>query len=77
MAGGTTFPRDDGRNRGCWTAAVLSSLPGTCKYHDIVPFAYLQDVLHRLPALPADPLEELLPDSLFASHPSARRKTAA
>jgi hypothetical protein len=77
MVGGTTFPRDDGRDRGCWTAAVLSSLPGTCKYHDIDPFAYLQDVLHRLPALPANRFEELLPDSLFASHLSARRKTAA
>jgi hypothetical protein len=77
MVGGTTFPQDDGRDRGCRAAAVLSSLPGTCKYHDIDPFAYLQDVLHRLPAHPADPLEELLPDGWFASHPSARRKTAA
>ena len=29
------------------------------------------------PAHPADQLDELLPDVWFASHPSARRKTAA
>ena len=52
-------------------------MTGTCKYHDIDPFAYLQDILRRLPAHPADQLEELLPDVWFASHPSARRKTAA
>jgi hypothetical protein len=30
------------------TAAVLYSFTGTCKHHDIDPFAYLQDVLRRL-----------------------------
>jgi hypothetical protein len=49
--------------------------PRTLKGID--PFAYLQDVLHRLPATPAGQLDELLPDVWFATHSSARRKTAA
>jgi hypothetical protein len=63
-----------GSDRGGRTAAVLYSLIGTCKHHDIDPFAYLQDVLRRLPSHPMDQLDELLPDVWFASHPSARRK---
>jgi hypothetical protein len=66
-----------GSDRGGRTAAVLYSFTGTCKHHEIDPFAYLQDVLRRLPSHPADQLEELLPDVWFASHPSARRKRAA
>src|SRR5262249_15209067 len=66
-----------GSDRGGRTAAVLYSFTGTCKHHDIDPFAYLQDILRRLPSHPADLLDELLPDVWFASHPSARRKTAA
>jgi hypothetical protein len=65
-----------GSDRGGRTAAVLYSLTGTCKHHDIDPFAYLRDILHRLPSHPADQLDELLPDVWFASHPSARRKRA-
>jgi hypothetical protein len=66
-----------GSDRGGRTAAALYSCTGTCKHHDIDPFAYLQDILRRLPSHPADQLEELLPDVWFASQPSARRKTAA
>jgi hypothetical protein len=46
-------------------------------HHDIDPFAYLADILRHLPSQPAGRLDELLPDVWFASHPSARRKTAA
>jgi transposase len=66
-----------GSDRGGRTAAVLYSLTGTCKRHDIDPFAYLQDVLRLLPSRPADRLDEFLPDVWLASHPSARRKKAA
>ena len=66
-----------GSDRGGRTAAVLYSLTGTCKHHDIDPFAYLQDVLRRLPAHTAGGLDEFLPDVWFATHPSARRKMAA
>jgi hypothetical protein len=66
-----------GSDRGGRTAAVLYSFTGTCKHHDIDPFAYLRDILHRLPSHPADQLEELLPDVWFKLHPAARRKTAS
>jgi hypothetical protein len=66
-----------GSDRGGRTAAVLYSLTGTCRHHGIDPFAYLQDVLRRLPAHPAGELDEFLPDAWFASHPHARRKKAA
>jgi transposase len=66
-----------GSDRGGRTAAVLYSFTGTCRHHDIDPFAYLTDILRRLPSHPAGQLDELLPDNWFASHPSARRKTAA
>jgi transposase len=66
-----------GSDRGGRTAAVLYSFTGTCKHHDIDPFAYLTDILRRLPSHPAGQLAELLPDVWFASHPSARRKKAA
>lgn len=66
-----------GSDRGGRTAAVLYSLTGTCRHHHIDPFAYLRDVLGRLPSLPMDQLDALLPDLWFASHPAARRKTAA
>jgi hypothetical protein len=52
-------------------------LTGTCKHHDIDPFAYLQDILARLPTKPKDRLEELLPDAWFAAHPKAHRKVAS
>jgi hypothetical protein len=66
-----------GSDRGGRTAAVLYSLTGTCKHHSIDPFAYFRDIRSRLPSRPADQLDELLPDVWFASHPAARRKTAA
>src|SRR5262245_24571798 len=40
------------------------------------PFAYLKDVLERLPTQRVDRLGELLPDAWFAAHPRARRKVA-
>ena len=49
-------------------------LDRNCKHLDIDRFAYLRDILRRLPAHPADQLDELLPDVWFASHPSARRR---
>jgi hypothetical protein len=66
-----------GSDRGGRTAAVLYSVTGTCKHHDIDPFAYLRHILRRLPSRPPDQREELLPDVWFGSHPTARRKRAA
>lgn len=51
-----------GSDNGGRTAAILYSLIGTCKRHKIEPWAYLRDVLTRIPELPTEKLDELLPD---------------
>jgi len=51
-----------GSDKGGQTAAVLFSFTSTCHRLGIEPWAYLQDVLARLPATPAERLGELLPD---------------
>ncbi len=56
---------------------VLYSIVGSCKRHQVDPFAYLKDILDRLSTHPADRLGELLHDAWFASHPHARRKVAS
>lgn len=48
---------EDGGKR----AAVIYSLIGTCKLSGIEPFAYLRDVLERLPTHPASRIAELTP----------------
>ena len=58
-----------GSDRGGRTAAVLCSLTGTRKHHDIDPFVYLQDILRRMPSHPAGQLDELLPDVWFGRTP--------
>jgi transposase len=50
-----------GSDQGGKTAAVLFSFTATCKILGIDSFAYLRDVLERLPTHPAERLEELLP----------------
>jgi transposase len=51
-----------GSPRGGQTAAVLFSFTSTCQRLGIEPWAYLQDVLTRLPTTPAGHLGDLLPD---------------
>src|SRR5262249_61683837 len=51
-----------GSPRGGQTAAVLFSFTSTCQRLGIEPWAYLQDVLTRLPATAAGRLGDLLPD---------------
>ena len=58
-----------GSDRGGRAAAIAYSLIQTCKLHGIEPFAYLTDVLRRLPAHPINRVAELLP---FRCQPSAR-----
>jgi hypothetical protein len=55
------------------TAAVLISVTSTCQRLGIDPWAYLQDVLTCLPAMPAEERPTLLPDRWQA----ARQQTAA
>jgi hypothetical protein len=66
-----------GSDQGGRTAATLYSLVGSCKRHQVDPFAYLKDILKRLPTHPADRLDELLPDALIAANPDARRRVAS
>ena len=65
-----------GSDRGGRTAAILYSFVGSCKRLGGDPFAYLKDVLWRLPTHPLDRLAELLPNAWFAAYPNARRKIA-
>jgi len=58
-----------GSDNGGHTAAVLFTFTATCRRHDLDPFAYLRDVFARLPTLPADRLDELLPDRWQAAPP--------
>jgi hypothetical protein len=60
-----------GSDQGGRTAAVLFSFTSTCHRLGIEPWAYLQDVLTRLPSLPAERRAELLPDRWQAARPKA------
>jgi len=51
-----------GSPQGGRTAAVLVSFTSTCNRLGVEPWAYLQDVLARLPTTSAGQLDELLPD---------------
>jgi transposase len=67
-----------GSDKGGATAAVLFSFTVTCKRHGIDPFAYLRDVLTRLPTQPPERLDELLPDRWAAAwRAEAAAKAAA
>jgi hypothetical protein len=56
-----------GSPRGGQTAAVLFSFTSTCQRLNIEPWAYLQDVLTRLPATPAGQHGDLLPEQWQAA----------
>ena len=66
-----------GSDRGGRTAATLYSLVASGKRHQVDPFAYLKDILERLPTHPAKALGELLPDAWLEARPEARRRTAS
>jgi transposase len=65
-----------GSANGGRTAAVLFSFTSTCHRLGIEPWAYLQDVLTRLPRTPAERLVDLLPDRWQAARPQAAPSTA-
>jgi transposase len=51
-----------GSEKGGHTAAVLYSFTSTCQRLNVEPWAYLQDVLKRLPNTPPEQVAQLLPD---------------
>jgi transposase len=61
-----------GSEQGGQTAAVLFSFTSTCQRLGVEPWAFLEDVLTRLPGLPGDQLDELLPDRWQAARQAAR-----
>jgi hypothetical protein len=65
-----------GSPRGGETAAVLLGSTSTCGRLGVEPWSYLQDVLTRLPGLPAARRAELLPDRWQAAR-RARQTSAA
>jgi transposase len=66
-----------GSDRGGRTEATMYCLVGSCKRHQVDPFAFLKDVLERLPSHPVDRLGEPLPDAWVAAYPQARRQVAS
>jgi transposase len=52
-----------GSHEAAQRSALLYSLPGTCKLHDINPFTWLKCILERIPALPINKIQELLPSN--------------
>jgi transposase len=61
-----------GSPRGGVTAARLLSLVVTCRRLHMDSFQYLRDVFTRLPSLPANRLDELLPNRWLQAHSEAR-----
>ena len=57
-----------GSDQGGKTAAVLMSFTSTCARLGVEPWAYLQDVLTRLPTSAAEHLADLLPDRWLVAH---------
>ena len=60
-----------GSETGGATAATLFTLLASARRHEIEPWAYLRDVLDRMPHAPASRLDEFLPDNWKRTHPEA------
>ena len=60
-----------GSETGGHTAAVLFSFTSTCHRLGVEPWAYLKDVLSRIPTTPAERLVELLPDRWLTAQQQA------
>src|SRR5215813_11106762 len=65
-----------GSPQGGRTAAVLVSFTSTCYRLGVEPWAYLQDVLTRLPTTSAGHLDELLPDQWQAARAAAAKEAS-
>jgi len=77
---GAPPPKIGGRDAGSGTsgpAAVLFSFTSTCQRLGVEPWAYLRDVLTRLPTTPAGQLGDLLPDRWQAARQAQMAKPPA
>ncbi len=54
-----------GSHEAAQRAAMMYSLLGTCKLHNVEPFSWLREVLMRISDHPANRLKELLPQNLI------------
>jgi transposase len=66
-----------GSPKGGHTAAVLYTFTSTCHRLKVEPWAYLKEVLTRMPATPLDQLTDLLPDRWQGARQVATPPTAA
>ena len=64
-----------GSENGGESAAILMTLLGSCWANQINAFAYLKDIIERLPNHPKNRLEELLAPNWIALHPQHRLPT--
>jgi len=60
-----------GSERGGRTAATLFTVIGSARLHEIEPWAYVKDVLERMPHAPWSELDSFLPDRWLKAHPTA------
>jgi transposase len=58
-----------GSSEGGKTAAILCTFTSTCSRLGVEPWAYLKDVLTRLPTMPKENLSDLLPNRWQAAQP--------
>jgi transposase len=66
-----------GSDNGGTTAAILFSFIASCQRHEVDPYAYLRDVLSRLPATPVSQLDQLMPDQWKAARAAEAALTPA
>lgn len=60
-----------GSEQGGRTAATIFSVLASARLHEIEPWAYLRDVLDRMPHVPISQLDDFLPDVWKRAHPDA------
>ncbi len=63
-----------GSDNGGKAAAILYSLKAGAKANQVEPFAYVRDLLMRLPGDRPDELSDLLPDEWLKKHPEFHRR---
>lgn len=61
-----------GSEQGGRTAATIFTVIGSARLHEIEPWAYLHDVLDRMPHAPTSQLDTFLPDQWAPAHPGNR-----